>query len=221
MDKIRILALDPSVNRCGYASALFEPKPGFTFPDVDPSTGDVIHRVESPQWNEQTSEWSWGFFDMQALGYVARLHEICGFIELIYPEGFDIMICEWPAFYDVERGHVAAVRGDTINLAGINCFVAGWFRVPTNRLTFITATKWKGSVSKEVTRQRFFRSFGLKKIYSVDHNAVDAAMILLTWCQRTKLVSNQFVTFEKRIDQSRTQELAHRSPRKINRIDLI
>ena len=46
-------------------------------------------------------------------------------------------------------------------------------------------------------------------------------MILLTWCQRTKLVSNEFVTFDKRIDQSRTQELAHRSPRKINRIDLI
>ena len=206
MKPIRILALDPSVNRCGYASAVFEPREGFKYPDVD-QQGNVIEAVAPQSWKEETSVWSWGYFDMQAIGYIARLHEICGFIELIFPEGFDILICEWPAFYDVERGHVAAVRGDTMNLAGINCFVAGWFRVPTNRLTFITAAKWKGSVSKEITMQRFLRSFGVHKIYSVDHNAVDAAMILLTWCTRAKLVHPPtFVPLQKRLDPMRMKE---------------
>ena len=216
MQPIRVLSLDPSVNRCGYASALFTPLPGFRYPTVD-AKGDCIEAVQPASWDERSSKWSWGFFDMTALGYIARLHEICGYISLMYPDGFDILICEWPAFYDVERGHVAAVRGDTINLAGINCFVAGWFRVPSNRLTFITATKWKGSVNKEITRQRFFRSFGINKIYSVDHNAVDAAMMLLTWCQRTKLVSNQFVTFEKELEQDKMHGIEAPRPSKVSR----
>lgn len=202
MEKIRVVAIDPSVNRCGYASAVFEPKPGFRFPSLDPK-GDVVDAVIPATWNEETSKWSWGYFDLSCLGYIARLHEICQFITLIYPEGFDLFVAEWPAFYDVERGHAAAIRGDTINLAGINCFVAGYYRIPPNHITFLTAAKWKGSVSKEITRMRFYKSFGIRKHYSIDHNAVDAGMMLLTWCQRTQLVSHLFPTFPKEIEQDK------------------
>lgn len=206
MDKIRVLALDPSVNRCGYATALFTPKPGFRYPDVN-AAGDVIESVSPMTWDERTSVWGWGYWDLTCLGLVARMKELCDWITMIFPEGIDLLICEWPAFYDVERGHQAAMRGDLFGLAAINSYVAGYFRLPPERVTFITAMKWKGSVSKEITRQRFFRSFGVHKIYTVDHNAVDAAMILLTWCQRTKLVSSDFHNFPKTLDPARMVRL--------------
>lgn len=202
MEKIRVLALDPSVNRCGYASALFTPVGGFRLPQMN-AKGDCTEGVEPMTWCERSSKWSWGYFDMGALGLIARLREIVQFIGMIYPDGHDIFIGEYPTFYNVERGHIAAIRGDTTNLAAINGYVAGHFRLPPNQIHFITATKWKGSVSKEITRQRFFKSFGIAKHYKIDHNAVDAAMMLLTWCQRTGLVSRDFVNFEKELEPSK------------------
>lgn len=202
MDRIRILALDPSVNRCGYATATFTPKPGFRYPDVN-AKGEVIESVAPMTWDERSSKWAWGYVDLTCLGLPARMRELCDAITMILPDGFDILIGEWPAFYDVERGHQAAMRGDLFGLAAINSYVAGYFRLPPNRVTFITAMAWKGSVAKNITMQRFLRSFGVHKIYTVDHNAVDAAMILLTWCQRTKLVSKEFHTFPKELERDK------------------
>jgi hypothetical protein len=69
----------------------------------------------------------------------------------------------------------------------MGCYIAGFFRLPWQNIHFITATKWKGSVSKEITRRRFFKHMGIKQIYTIDHNAVDAVMMLLEFCKRKQL----------------------------------
>lgn len=201
LEIVRILSIDPSINRTGWALATFHAKPGLIIPNLKPN-GEFELQTLPDSWNEQTSRWAWGYFDTSCRGYVARLKELAEYIICEVGE-FDVLVAEWPEFYDNTRGHVAAMRGDTINLAGINCYLAGYFRLAPDRINFLTAPRWKGSVSKELTRQQFYRSFGISKHYMIDHNAVDAGMMLLTYCQRMGVVTKAFVTAPKQIDHGK------------------
>lgn len=183
---MKILSIDPSVREVGWA------------------TVDGLYR-EDDVIRDDRADWRWGCWKIQSMSYTYRLREIVEWIILeaggLDPDE-DWLVCEWPAYFDSMAGHVAAKAGHTINLAGIDCYIAGFFRLPWQNIHLITATKWKGSVSKEITRRRFFRHMGIKQIYKIDHNAVDAVMMLLEFCKRRglsfKIVSK---TMEHFVDQ--------------------
>ncbi len=95
---------------------------------------------------------------------------------------FDVLVCEWPMFYEGEKGQTSARQGHTINLAGIAMFIAGWFQVPFKNLYLYTAPQWKGTVSKQVTAKRFLKLFG-EEYMGTDHNAIDAIMLGIHHCK--------------------------------------
>lgn len=100
----------------------------------------------------------------------------------------DWLVLEWPAFFGSARGQVAAQQGHTINLAGVDGYIAGFFRMPPKSTFLVTANQWKGNLPKEITRRRFFNALGIKKIFKINHNAVDAVMLLHEFCKRRNIV---------------------------------
>jgi hypothetical protein len=175
---MKIVAIDPSINNVGWGlvEGLREDSDG------------IIHADDE--------NWRWGNWKIASHSFTFKLREIVEWMILTFdgldPE-CDWVVLEWPAYFDSMAGHVAAKAGHTINLAAIDGYIAGFFRLPWQRVHLITATKWKGSVSKEITRMRFFRHMGIKQIYTIDHNAVDAVMMLLEFCRR-KRISTQIVS---------------------------
>lgn len=142
-------------------------------------------------WHDDDAIWSWGNWKISSNSYTFKLREIVDFIVVSCGglEEDDHLVAEWPMYFDSARGNASAKDGHTINLAGINCYIAGFFRLPWRSIHFITAAAWKGSISKEITRMRFFKALGVKQIYTVNHNAVDAVMILLQHCKSRRVTS--------------------------------
>lgn len=167
---MRIFSIDPSVNDVGWASI------------------DGMKRDDDGVWDDSEAVWRWGWWKLNAHSYRAKLEELKDYIALggSLAED-DILVGEWPAFFDNQRGAIAAKQGYTIDLAGILCYIAGYFRIISTNIYFITAIKWKGSVPKEVTRLRFFKALGVARPFAVNHNAVDAVMLLLEFCRRNKI----------------------------------
>lgn len=170
---MKILALDPSVmNRCGYATLVLE----WEKPDSVPlaKRGALLKE-----------EWDFGFFEINGLNFQMRCGDLRDHLTRLQFE-FDILVCEWPAFYSGNKGAIAAQQGYTINLAGIAMYIAGWFQVRHVNLFLYTAPDWKGTVKKAVTARRFFRMFNIHEM-TVDHNAIDACMMLVYHCKKKGL----------------------------------
>ncbi len=164
---------------------------------IDPSTINVGWAVieglkrhpKTGVWDDRKAKWRYGNFNLFALSLQAKFHEIAENMIAhfdIDPEE-DWLVLEWPMYFGTEKGQVAAQMGYTLNLAGIDGFLMGYFRMPWQQCHFVTAAQWKGSVSKEITKMRFFRAMGIKQIFAVDHNAVDAVMLLFEFCKRRKI----------------------------------
>ena len=168
---MKIVAIDPSVNDVGWA---------------------VVEGIEHDDdgWHDENANWRWGHWKIQSNSLTFKWKEITEWMilefgGLDYEE--DWLVVEWPAYFDSMKGHTAAKQGHTINLAGIDGYLAGYFRLPWQNIHLVTAVQWKGSVSKEITRRRFFRHMGIKQLYQINHNAVDAVMMLLTFCKRRNI----------------------------------
>lgn len=174
---MKILAIDPSVmNRAGWATVHLEWENSETLPLA--KRGKLTRE-----------DWSWGFWEINGMNFQMRCSDLKDWIEQDGLSNFDSLVCEWPMFYSNARGQIAAQQGYTVNLAGIAMFIAGWFRVDFRKLFLYTAPNWKGTVKKAVTQRRFFRLFGLND-QSVDHNAVDACMMLVFHCRKVGLTPN-------------------------------
>lgn len=157
---MKILAIDPSVNQCGWATV---------------------------EITETSAEFKWGMWEISGINFQMRCADIRDYIISDVGE-FDEFVGEWPMYYDSEKGRVAAKQGFTINLAGIVMFIAGWFQIIHQRLHLYTAPEWKGTVPKAVTARRFFKVFGVDSA-TVDHNAVDATMMLHFHCKLKGLIA--------------------------------
>jgi hypothetical protein len=158
MHRQHILALDPSVNTCGWALAsLASGKP--TDEDADYRMGTIRPEGADLLWRAQSL--------LEQIGETITdgliLHSL---------------VIEWPMFYSSHKGQIAAQQGYTINLAAIAMFVAGRLSVPHNRIFLYTAPKWKGSVPKTKTMIQFINLFGEEVAKQLDDNAIDAAMML-------------------------------------------
>lgn len=166
MEKSRvILSIDPSVNDTGWAVLVLK--------------GEGVN---------QSREWKWGLIKPDGFNYVHKLFDIVAMLQLQTGfDEFDELVAEWPQFFNSGRGHVAAAQSYTINLAGICAFVAGRLQLESGQVFFRTAVDWKGSVSKAITMRRFLKHFG-KTYYQVDHNTVDAIMLLHDHALRMKYI---------------------------------
>ena len=162
---MRILSLDPSVNNVGWAL-------------LDLGTKE-----------EPKEDWAWGTWTLSGMNFLMR----CGDCRTYIAEeigDFDVMVIEWPMYYDSAKGAVAAKQGYTINLAGIAMYVAGWFQLPHQNIYLYTAPDWKGTVPKQVTARRFFKLFEVN-INEVDEHAIDAVMMLLYHCKKSNLLKSE------------------------------
>lgn len=160
----KILALDPSVmNRCGWA---------------------VVH-IKWFSDGTRTDDWDFGFFEVCGMNFQMRCNDLKDHIIHLGFE-FCTLVCEWPTYYASAKGQIAAQEGYTINLAGIAMYIAGFFQVDFRRLFLYTAPDWKGTVKKAVTARRFFRMFNIDEM-KVDHNAIDACMMLVYHCKKHAL----------------------------------
>lgn len=168
---MKIVSIDPSVNRVGWAICK----------DLYQDADDV--------WHDDKSDWDWGYWDISGNSLSFKLREVAEWCILTFGgiEQDDILVLEWPAFFGSEKGQVAASMGHTLGLAAVDAYIAGFFRLPPNNVKFITANQWKGNISKEITRKRFFHRLGQKQIFKVDHNAVDAVMLLHEYARRARI----------------------------------
>jgi hypothetical protein len=128
-------------------------------------------------------EWAWGMFALEGYNLLQRCADLRAYIQQSGNDDFTDLICEWPTFYDSEEGNVAAKQNFTINLAAVASYIAGFFRLDTNRINLVTAPQWKGQAKKRMTARRFFNHFGIDA-FKLDHNAVDATMLLLSQAKK-------------------------------------
>lgn len=167
---MKIFSLDPSINDVGWAVI------------------EKLYRDKDDVIRAEKAEWRYGNWKLSGHSFSAKLQEIAEYIIMevdgLNEDEGDWVLLEWPAYFGSQKGQVSAQMGHTLNLAGIDGYVAGYFRLPWQSLHFITANQWKGSVSKNITWMRFCRVMGTKQIYKVNHNAVDAVMMLLEFCKR-------------------------------------
>lgn len=166
--KLRVLAIDPSTNDVGWC---------FFTRDIVKSEALVPGSLVA---NEYETGWQWGVCHLSGWNLLQRCKDL---VHQLYEQDLPLeelthLIIEWPMFYESTKGQIAAQEGYTINLAAVGCYLAGWLRIDVDQIELITAPKWKGNASKNMTARRFFRKFNLDPLQQVDHNAVDATMLL-------------------------------------------
>lgn len=147
---------------------------------LDPSINDVGWAVWNSKAKNRLKAWKWGTIKLSGINYAERLMDLIDQLDTLLPNGFDILVTEWPAFYSSQKGHIAAHQNYTIDLAGICFWVAGWYRMDHRHHFPMTAKMWKGSVPKLVTQRKFLRTFG-KQARSMSEHAIDATMMGHYW----------------------------------------
>jgi Holliday junction resolvasome RuvABC endonuclease subunit len=147
---LRILAIDPSIRRIGWA--LFEVEPDRNF--------------------DSLATWNYGTFSPPSQGRTRILADVKSYFS---KSAANHVVCELPAFFESEKGRIAAKSGYTIDLALVIGTIYGI--TPDAKLYLYTPQQWKGSVSKGITQARFKRVFQLTHV-NLDHDTVDAIMLL-------------------------------------------
>lgn len=164
MENRLVLSIDPSVRELGFAALQIE--------------NDKRH-------------WYWGLIKPEGFNFIGKLFDICEMLIQYLPVPIDgnsiELVIEWPQFFNSAKGQTAAVQGDTLLLAGVNAFIVGYFQI--RKTTLRTAVEWKGSVPKQITMRRFLKQFDTKW-HDLNHNVVDAIMILHDHCVRNSYIAD-------------------------------
>lgn len=129
------LAIDPSINTCGVS--LYDPATkDFEWKLVRPEGRNLVRRMECIE-----SE-------------IARFLRFrnCNFA------GITHLVCEYPQFFNSEKGAVAATMGYTLDLAAICGYMAGICKFA--KVDFYTPQQWKGNLTKKAIEFRFQKMFG-------------------------------------------------------------
>lgn len=146
---------------------------------IDPSVNNVGFCLFDSSKRKLKNQWQWGAFALEGTNYAMRMVDL---YELLL-EKFGIpdhLVTEWPSFFSSAKGHIAAHQNYTIDLAGICGYIAGRMGFNHRQWTMVTATQWKGSVSKDITARKFFRVFG-KETRLISEHAIDATMMMHWW----------------------------------------
>lgn len=157
---------------------------------IDPSVNNVGWALLNTDGKTPKERWRTGLIKPEGRNFAMKC--VCLLQELMAlsegEEGLDLLLTEWPTFFDSSKGHMAARQNYTVDLAGICGYIAGGLGMDHRRWHLATATEWKGSVSKIVTARKFYRHFGKTFHHSISEHEMDAAM-LLHWFIRLKASS--------------------------------
>lgn len=153
---MKVLAIDPSVNFVGWT--LFDSK----------------------KKGKPTRQWKWGTIRVEGHNYQMKLVMLLQTLGELGLLDVDHLVTEWPTFFSSEKGQMAAHQNYTIDLGGVCAFLAGSMGLDHRRWHLLTATAWKGSVSKYVTGRKFFRVFRIDPNHLSEHE-IDSTMMLRYW----------------------------------------
>lgn len=148
---MRYLAIDPSMNRIGWAC-------------YDTKAGDF----------NQLASWYFGTCcPPRQGGKEGTLTSVKFYFSRAIA---DHLICEMPTFFDSEVGRVAAKQGYTLDLALVIGTIYGC--IPGAELFLYTPQQWKGSTPKRITQVRFKKAFPDSNHWIPVHDTIDAIMLL-------------------------------------------
>jgi Holliday junction resolvasome RuvABC endonuclease subunit len=157
-----LLAVDPSVNNLGWACCnLSRASLHPDIYDIELWDSGVIH----PQGIEIHHKWQDAYEQLAAK------------VRDSWPTH---LVVEWPMFFGSARGRIAAAQGGTINLAGMAAGIIAWFRLPASNVSLLTPVQWKGSVPKDVVRQRLEQAFAGNSC-NLSDDEVDAIALAEFW----------------------------------------
>lgn len=177
---MKFLSIDPSVNNTGWAT--FDTTP-LEVPGIERSLGETHSR------NKVIAKcWRWGTWYPDGGSLEMRILDLCSCINEDIGE-FDHLIIEKPAFFSSEKGMIAARQNYTIDLAAITYYIGGWFRLMHRQFHPVTAIQWKGNVSKDITKRKFFRKFSNVNTKTTTEHSIDATMLLHWWLESYAMVS--------------------------------
>lgn len=148
----KILSIDPSTIRMGWACTSY-PAPAVASSDL--------------------GYWTYGSLNIGEGTLEHKLHVIQHWLTNV--KSVDFIVGEKPVFYNNAQGMIAAQEGYTINLGIVLGFIIGHFGC---KFKFYSAPQWKGQVSKDVTRAKFIRKFQQYPPGKMNHDTIDAIMIL-------------------------------------------
>jgi hypothetical protein len=136
--------------------------------------------------------WQYGSWTLQGGTIVQRARSLD---PLLVAAG-DIchLIVEQPTFFNSEAGRIAAREGTVFKLSIVVGYLLGRLRLNSEDITLYTPSQWKGMVTKDITRKKFYRVFkdaaardAWGDTTRYDHDTVDAVMMLHYWLtQRSK-----------------------------------
>jgi hypothetical protein len=145
---------------------------------------DAPHRL--------SAGWTYGSWPVEGLTLQQKMRSSGRFIKSLVGAECIQLVAEMPTFFSSEKGRIAAKEGYTLNLCMVLGYMMGRLENGAVPTMLFTPGMWKGQVSKEITRKKFFRTFTDAKMdefgeATYDHDTVDAIMILRYWLE-TKLV---------------------------------
>lgn len=146
------LAIDPSVNNLGIAFH-------------NPDTGEYEWKLIIPEGRRIEQKLA----DIQL--QIARFlrYRSCTF------DGITLLVCEYPKFFNSEKGGVAAVMGFTNDLACICGYMAAVCKFA--KLHFYYPHQWKGNLTKHAIEFRFKRLFGEQVSLPSEHEQEATVML--------------------------------------------
>src|SRR5262245_15814991 len=114
-----------------------------------PLDPECIHRL--------TAGWQYGSWTVRGDSLAVKLKSLdpllraCG----------DIchLVIEQPTFFNSEAGRIAAREGTVIRLSIVVGYIVGRLPLNSEDTTLYTPAQWKGMVTKDITRKKFYRVF--------------------------------------------------------------
>ena len=164
-DSVILLAIDPSVNNLGWACC-----------NLERTISGDIHDLNGKGW-------AYGLIHPQGLNIQQKWQDGFGQLEAemrSIDQWPTHLVAEQPTFYGTTKGRIAAQLDHTIHLGQMVAGIAGSFRLSAVRISLLTATQWKGSAPKRVTRRRLEAIFGVEADKLCD-DEVDAIMLAQHW----------------------------------------
>jgi len=164
-------SLDPSTRRLGWSFYLA----GGQDEDFD--------ALMSPSWK-------FGSFCPDGDGLQTKLKQVQNFFRACYNlyQPINYFVAELPSFMSSAKGQIAAQEGFTINLGIVIGIAIGCLH--PSAVYLYTPQQWKGSVTKEITHKKLLRKFIDGKDFKLNHDCIDAIMILRHHIETTQKLTS-------------------------------
>lgn len=145
---------------------------------IDPGVGLGWALWEEARWKIQCAPLDCGVYELRGLDWQERLTKTIDHAFKHFDEHWiNYAYIEWPAFFDGEKGHTSARRGDLVKLCCAVGWIAGCFHSRGIPVKFIPVYQWKGQLPKPVVIRRIKQILGEKTCEGYKTHAWDAVAI--------------------------------------------